>query len=115
MEELTFGRFIKEKRMALGFSLTEMGAKLGCSAPYLSGMENGKENPADDMVKKISKHLKLNHDDLSRRVEAFRKQNIKGLKAIPSEQVDGVVAFYKTCIQKGISTKDAAEILKERI
>lgn len=110
MEELNFGKLIKNKRLEVGLSLIELGAKLGCSASYLSGLENGKESPSESMLKKLSKHLDVPQSELLKRAAMITDLDIQKL---PVDEAAGIIAFYKTCIQKGISTRAGAEAVEK--
>lgn len=58
MEQDTFGEVIKQARKAKGISLREMASKVGISHPYLSQLENGKNNnPSIDIILNLSREL----------------------------------------------------------
>ena len=53
------GRAIAERRMALGLSVRELGARVGVSYTTLSLIENGKMNPSIGTLTKITDELGL--------------------------------------------------------
>ena len=53
------GRAIAERRMALGISVRELGAKVGVSYTTLSLIENGRMNPSIGTLTKITDELGL--------------------------------------------------------
>lgn len=58
MEQGTFGEVIKQARKVKGVSLREMASKVGISHPYLSQLENGKNNnPSIDIILDLSREL----------------------------------------------------------
>ena len=56
---LLIGRAIAERRMALGLSVRELGARVGVSYTTLSLIENGKMNPSIGTLTKITDELGL--------------------------------------------------------
>lgn len=58
MQKETFGEVIKQARKAKGVSLREMASRVGISHPYLSQLENGKNNnPSIDIILDLSREL----------------------------------------------------------
>ena len=53
------GRAIAERRMALGLSVRELGARVGVSYTTLSLIENGRMNPSIGTLTKITDELGL--------------------------------------------------------
>ena len=53
------GRAIAERRMALGISVRELGARVGVSYTTLSLIENGRMNPSIGTLTKITDELGL--------------------------------------------------------
>ena len=101
MEELNFGKYIRKARMELGLSLSELGSRLDCSAPYLSALENGKEQPAENMIKKLSKVLKADYEELLKRSFVIQLEN---MTAIPHEDREAILAFYRRHISNKSSS-----------
>lgn len=53
------GRAIADRRMALGITVRELGAKVGVSYTTLSLIENGRMNPSIGTLTKITDELGL--------------------------------------------------------
>lgn len=53
------GRAIAERRMALGISVRELGARVGVNYTTLSLIENGRMNPSIGTLTKITDELGL--------------------------------------------------------
>ena len=53
------GRAIAERRMALGLSVRELGARVGVKYTTLSLIENGRMNPSIGTLTKITDELGL--------------------------------------------------------
>ena len=53
------GRAIAERRMALGLSVRELGARVGVNYTTLSLIENGRMNPSIGTLTKITDELGL--------------------------------------------------------
>ena len=53
------GRRIREIRMAVGLSQTELGEKIGLSADRVRKYENGARKPKSDLIKKIADVLEI--------------------------------------------------------
>jgi len=92
MEQKNFGEFIKDQRMVFGYSLNELGKDLGCSAPYLCKLENGKEIPSSEMIKKLARVLEIDIGELSKMAAIIQIEN---MKTIPLEDKNAIISFYK--------------------
>ena len=64
--KLTFGSFIREQRIKLEVGQRELAGKIGIAASYLNDIEKNKRKaPKQITIKKISKVLKINLEDLN--------------------------------------------------
>ena len=62
----SFGSFIREKRLDLGFGQRELAQKIGIAASYLNDIEKEKRTaPKLNIIKKLSVLLKINLNDLN--------------------------------------------------
>ena len=62
----TFGSFIREKRIKLEIGQRKLADEIGIAASYLNDIEKNKRKaPKQIIIKKISKALKVNLDDLN--------------------------------------------------
>lgn len=63
-DELSFGKFIADKRKSLGITLRAMAEALEIAAPYLSDIEKSRRYPPDmDKLMHIAEILKLKEDE----------------------------------------------------
>ena len=85
-EELTFGSFIRNKRLELKpyISLRKMAELLNIAPSYLSTMETGYDSaPKDDILERISAFFKLDKQEKELMYELAAKS--KTYTAIPSD------------------------------
>jgi transcriptional regulator with XRE-family HTH domain len=52
-----FGRVLREKRNAKGFTQEELAFRAGMSGPYLSDLERGRNNPSLSMLVDLAQAL----------------------------------------------------------
>lgn len=57
--EQVFGKFIEERRKALGITLRGLAAELGIAPAYMSDIEKGRRYPPDKKLDDIARILKL--------------------------------------------------------
>ena len=58
MRRISFGKFLREKRIARGYSLRKFAEKIGVSPTYLSQVEQGRfDPPTAERVEQIAKLL----------------------------------------------------------
>lgn len=60
---MAFGKFIEEKRKALGLTLRGFAAELDIAPAYMSDIEKGRRYPPDKKLDDIAKILKLNETE----------------------------------------------------
>ena len=60
----TFGQRIEELREAKDYSMRELAAKCGISAPFVSDIESGFRYPSDDVLEQLAKALGTTVEDL---------------------------------------------------
>ncbi|MGD6773361.1 helix-turn-helix domain-containing protein [Staphylococcus simulans] len=61
---MKFGQNIKQIRMRMNMSQSELATKMEISRSYLSDIENGNKNPSINTVKKLADSLGLSVTDL---------------------------------------------------
>lgn len=61
--EMTFGKFIEERRKALGLTLRGFASELDIAPAYMSDIEKGRRYPPDKKLDEIAKILKLNETE----------------------------------------------------
>lgn len=49
-----FGKFLFELRMKRGFTLTELGKRVGISANYVGELERGQKEASDEIIRKLA-------------------------------------------------------------
>jgi transcriptional regulator with XRE-family HTH domain len=85
---MSFGRTVRERRIAKGFGLNAFAERLGISPAYLSRIEREQENPPrDELIERIAAILGVDLDDLF----------VKAARLPPDLRKDlpRVVAFYR--------------------
>ena len=64
--KINFGPYIRDLRIKNGFGQRELASKIGIAASYLNDIEKNKRSaPKAIVLKKLSKLLKINIDDLN--------------------------------------------------
>ena len=61
--EIAFGKFIEERRKALGLTLRGFASELDIAPAYMSDIEKGRRYPPDKKLDEIAKILKLNETE----------------------------------------------------
>ena len=61
--EMAFGKFIEERRKALGLTLRGFAAELDIAPAYMSDIEKGRRYPPDKKLNEIAQILKLNETE----------------------------------------------------
>ena len=61
--EMAFGKFIEERRKALGLTLRGFASELDIAPAYMSDIEKGRRYPPDKKLDEIAQILKLNETE----------------------------------------------------
>jgi len=61
--EIAFGKFIEERRKAMGFTLRGFAAELEIAPAYMSDIEKGRRYPPEKKLDEIAEKLKLTDDE----------------------------------------------------
>ena len=61
--EMAFGKFIEERRKALGFTLRGFAAELDIAPAYMSDIEKGRRYPPEKKLDEIAAKLKLSDEE----------------------------------------------------
>ena len=61
--EMAFGKFIEERRKAIGLTLRGFAAELDIAPAYMSDIEKGRRYPPDKKLDEIAQILKLNETE----------------------------------------------------
>lgn len=61
---MSFGAFIRERRLARGLTLLDVAAEIDVSIPYLSRIERERENPPKDLlIRRLAQVLDIPEDE----------------------------------------------------
>jgi transcriptional regulator with XRE-family HTH domain len=60
----TIGQRIKRERLSRNLTQRELADAVGVGVPHISKVEADRENPSDDMLRKIAKLFKVDVDEL---------------------------------------------------
>lgn len=61
---MSFGAFIRERRIDRGLTLLDVATEIDISIPHLSRIERDRENPPrDELIRKIAEVLDIPRDD----------------------------------------------------
>jgi len=90
---MSFGAFIRERRVAKGMQMNDFAALLEISPAYWSRIERDKENaPKDELIKKAAEILGISQDEAF--IEASR------LPPDMQDKVGSVVRMYRKQTEK---------------
>jgi transcriptional regulator with XRE-family HTH domain len=103
---MNLGSYIKEKRTEKSISARELSRRSGISQPYLSQLENGKnDNPSIEALKKLSKGLGVSYTQLLEMAghlpegETERQKNIAKSARNNQEDIQKSVGSFKETIE----------------
>jgi transcriptional regulator with XRE-family HTH domain len=118
-KEITFGEYIKEKRMNYipRYTLKKMAEALDMNLTHLSDIENGRKNPFDaDKIESFCKILDLSDEDKSKMYDlAARDSN-----SVPADITDTIMYteqgdYARTALRMVNQGKGNVELWKELI
>lgn len=85
---MSFGEYIKNKRIKMGISQTKAAKMYGISLSYLSGIERSlRSSPTNEVVEKIADTLELN------KKERFRLYDLAAESKMPPALADDLVEY----------------------
>ena len=67
--EIAFGKFIEERRKALGLTLRGFAAELDIAPAYMSDIEKGRRYPPDKKLDDIARILKFTDEEKNRMLD----------------------------------------------
>ena len=83
-DEVTFGSFLRKKRLAKDITLRKMADKLNISPVYMSSIETGRRAaPKDDILQNIAKFLMMDKHEQEQMYELAAKS--KTFTAVPGD------------------------------
>lgn len=60
----TIGERVKRERMALGLTQRELADAVGVGVPHISKVEAGRENPSDELLRRLADVFKIDPEEL---------------------------------------------------
>jgi transcriptional regulator with XRE-family HTH domain len=103
-----FGETIKQARTEAQLGLREAALMLQINPGYLSNLENNatKAMPSDEVIKKLSKLLKLDYENLRDMATQIAPDH-RGMKKLSEEEVRGMQAFYRFAKEHNMTPTEA--------
>jgi predicted ATPase/transcriptional regulator with XRE-family HTH domain len=80
---VSFGQWVKERRLALDLTQVELGALVGCTRITIAKIEAGERRPSRQIVARLAEALQLAPDDRPRLIAWARDQAARPLPAPP--------------------------------
>ena len=106
----TFGSFIREQRIELEVGQRELAGKLGIAASYLNDIEKNKRKaPKQIIIKKISKVLKINLEDLND-LAGISKGNVAPDIGEYIENNPGIVSLIRSIKENNLDEEQIEKI-----
>lgn len=114
---MTFGGFIKEKRMQRGINLREMATRVNIAPAYLSDIEKGKRNsPAAEKMEKIAEILELTEEEKNTMRDLAANDRPNNVASDISEYVacnESVRVALRKARELNLSNQDWIKIIEE--
>lgn len=88
----TIGQRIKRERLALEMTQRELAEAVDVGVPHISKVEAGRENPSDDLLRRLADVFKAEADELFLVARRLPDAMIEDLAADPAE----ALAFLRT-------------------
>lgn len=60
----TIGQRIKRERLAMNLTQRELANRVGVGVPHISKIEAGRENPSDELLRKLAAVFRIDSDEL---------------------------------------------------
>ncbi|PEP49727.1 MULTISPECIES: helix-turn-helix domain-containing protein [Bacillus] len=76
MENIEFGKLIRNYRKEQGLTLTDLGEKIGLSHPYLSQIELGKRNASPEILQKLATVLDVGYTELMIKAGYIKEEDV---------------------------------------
>jgi transcriptional regulator with XRE-family HTH domain len=92
----TIGQRIKRERLALKKTQRELAEAVDVGVPHISKVEAGRENPSDDLLRRLAQVFKADADELLLVARRLPETMIEDLAADPAE----ALAFLRTWREK---------------
>jgi transcriptional regulator with XRE-family HTH domain len=102
----TFGRWIRDSRVALRKSLRDVAGKLDIAPSYLSDIEHDRRVPSEEVLRGLAKELSLDFEEAITRAGRVGDEAEQYLRQIPEARV---------LLRRASEAKLSAEDLKKLI
>lgn len=81
-----FGMLVRYERQRVGWSQDDFALLVGCSRPYLNGLELGRKNPTFAVIMRIAEALSLQPVEFFRRLELHPIPRVMAVSEPPSKK-----------------------------
>ena len=109
-----FGKAVRKLRIDLSLTLRDMAEELGVSPAYLSGVETGRKNVGENLVKGVIQFFARKGVDAEHLIEAAqrsRKEVRLRMSKAREDQQDLAVALARRFEGEGLSRDEVKEIM----
>jgi transcriptional regulator with XRE-family HTH domain len=96
----TIGQRIKRERLALKMTQRELAEAVDVGVPHISKVEAGRENPSDDLLRRLARVFKADVDELLLVARRLPETMMEDLAADPAE----ALMFLRTFREKDDTT-----------
>ena len=83
----TLGDILRDARLDLDLSLRDLAKRLDVTPSYLSDIENNRRVPAEEVLRSMSRTLKLDFDELMARAGRFGEDALRYMQRTPAAGV----------------------------
>jgi transcriptional regulator with XRE-family HTH domain len=104
----TIGEVIHDARLRLKRSLRDITGKLEITPSYLSDIENNRRIPSEEVLRRLSELLELDHDELMARAGRLGEDAVRYMKNTPAAGV-----LFRRLAGMNASTETLTRLLKE--
>lgn len=83
----TIGQRIKRERLAINLTQRELANRVGVGVPHISKVESGRENPSDELLRKLASVFQLDSDELLLVARRVPQELVEKLAEDPGEGI----------------------------
>ena len=84
----SIGQRIRRERLERGMTQRDLAALVGVGVPHISKVEAGRENPSDDMLRRVAEVFKCDPDELLLVAGRIAPDLMEGLVADPAASLE---------------------------
>ena len=107
-EAQTLGDHVRDARISQGRSLRDVASKLELAPSYLSDIENDRRIPSEEVLRGLSKELKLEFDELMALAGRFGNRAERYLKRNPTAG-----RLFRRISEANLGEEDLKRLLRE--